>query len=129
MKLRALFSAVSAVLLVLTLACVVPAASKADRLPFHCSTKPWQDSFEVVKTRLERTEKRILWLLKAKKDVRVPAYEAYVADGDGTELATIRVKFHPDRRKFKAGTQFWAELPLDGVDVGEVGRIVIRARR
>jgi hypothetical protein len=129
MKTANLFRLLSAALLVLVAVCALPAAPRRESLPFQCFTQPWQASFEVVSTRLDKPGKRIVWVLKAKKDVRVPAYEAWLGDVDGVEQATRPVKFDPDRKKVKAGTRIEAVVTLGALSVSDFDRVIIRQRR
>ena len=98
------------------------------KVPFTCYTSVWDGPFEVVSTRYDRPGNKIIWVLRAKKEVRLAAYEAFVADPDGVEVDMIKIKFTPNTAKVKAGSQLQAVLPL-GFTAGEPAKITIRESR
>ena len=97
-------------------------------MPFACFTPAWAGSFKVLSTRYDKAANRVTWNLEAEKAGPVAAYEAYVVDGDGVQVDTIKVKFTPAVAKVKAGAKLRADLPL-GFTAGEPARITIRVRR
>jgi hypothetical protein len=135
MRFQPLFRLSSTVLLIglVSLATVSAApprrGPKEGEVPFFCSTQAWNDPFEVVSTRYEKAGNQIIWTLKAKKDIRVASYYAFLGDGDNVELATRSVKFTPDRANAKAGTQLQAVVSLGSLSPREVGNLTIRQRR
>ena len=98
------------------------------KIPFDCFTEVWDGSFEVVSSRYDRPGNKIIWVLRAKKEVRLAAYEAFVADPDGVEVDTIKLEFTPKTAKVKAGSKLQAVLPL-GLTAGEPAKITIRECR
>ncbi len=94
-------------------------------VPFACSTQAWDVPFEILATRYDKPGNRVIWTLRAKKDGPVAAYEAFVADPDGVEVDTIKVKLTPASVKIKAGKELQAILPL-GTTAGEPAKITIR---
>ena len=135
MNSRNLFRAFSAALLLasavspMVLADSAPARKPAEaKVPFDCFTQVWEGSFEVVSARYDKPGNRVIWTLRAKKDGPLAAYEAFVADPDGVEVDTMKVKFTPSGPKIKAGTQLQAVLSL-GTTAGEPAKITIRKCR
>ena len=135
MNSRNLFRAFSAALLLasavspMVLADSAPARKPAEaKVPFDCFTLAWDGSFEVVSTRYDKPGNRVIWTLRAKKDGPLAAYEAFVADPDGVEVDTIKVKITPASAKVKAGAKLQADLPL-GTTAGEPAKITIRLSR
>ena len=124
----------AALLLASALSSVVPADSPPARkpaeakVPFDCFTQVWEGSFEVVSTRYDKPGNRVIWTLRAKKDGPLAAYEAFVADPDGVEVDTMKVKFTPAGPKIKAGAKIEAVLSL-GTTEGEPSTITIRKCR
>src|SRR5437762_712993 len=100
-----------------------PRATKKAALPFLCFTEAWRGSFEVISARYERRANRVVWVLQAKKDMRLPACDAFLGDGDGVEQATVKVKWNPARDKVKAGTRLHATVTLGAVSAGDVARL------
>jgi hypothetical protein len=113
----------------LSLGLVLPGATGAGekaRLPFLCFTQAWDDSFEVLGARLDRNVNRVTWQLKARKNLRIAAYEAYLADSDGVEQATLKVKFEPNRVALKKGARINAVISLGALTTDDVTRLTIR---
>jgi hypothetical protein len=106
-----------------------PARKPAEaKVPFTCFTAVWEGTFELLSTRYDKPGNRVIWTLRAKKDGPLAAYEAFVADPDGVEVDTMKVKFTPAGPKIKAGTQLQAVLSL-GTTAGEPDKITIRKCR
>jgi hypothetical protein len=120
-------------LLALALPCAGPgqppaARAKKDSVPFQCITAPWNERFHIAGTRYDRPGRQVVWVLKARKDTRVSGYVALITDGDGVELATVKVKFDPDRPTVKAGRRLQAVVRIPASAGAEVARLLIRER-
>jgi hypothetical protein len=128
------FRFATALLLALALPCAGPGRphatqTKKDAVPFQCFTIPWHESFQVVSSHYERPGHRVVWVLRAKKDSRVPSCYAHLSDGDGMEMTRVKVKFAPDRPTVKAGVRIQAIVPVGAALAADVARIIVRERR
>ncbi len=113
----------------LLLALAVPCARAGDEPPFTCFTEAWDGTFELVSTRYDRKTNRLVWVLRTKKATSIKRYEAFLADGDGVELARIKIRFDPNRASFPAGKRIQAIISLGNVPSADLSRLTVRELR
>jgi hypothetical protein len=109
-----------------SLAAEKPQTARAKRLPFRCFTEVWNDPFKFGEPTLDRARASLTWVLVVKQDMPSARYEALLTDGDGVELATVTIKVTPKQPRWKAETRLHATVPLQGVEINNLCKVLIR---
>jgi hypothetical protein len=97
-------------------------------IPCMCFTQAWDQAFKVTGGRYDPARKELSWDLQAKQSGWHDSYEAFVADGDNVELATIEVKITPDDKLYKKGAKFRAVVALNDISAADAAKLTIRKR-
>lgn len=105
------------------------AESPQARFPFRCRTGEWNKDFEVSAPKYDRATGKLTWVLEAKKATRLGKYEAFVADSNGVEAATLEVTFTPKGAEHKAKTKITATVVVTNIDAENIDTITIQPKR
>jgi hypothetical protein len=103
-------------------------SSPPSKPPFLCYTEAWDSSFKLLSTRYDRKANRVIWTLEAKKDLSVKRYQAFIADGDGVETATLQITLDPKRPDYKKGSKIQAVVPLGNIALDDICKLTVQER-
>ncbi len=107
-----------------------PRAGSPNRPPFPCFTQVWNGDFEVAGPQYSAADRRLVWQLKARKQVQPPRYDSLGTNVDGIEQVVAQVRFTPAQEEYEEGAVIQAVVQLpDDRDIDDLSKLVIRARR
>jgi hypothetical protein len=95
-------------------------------LPFQCDTEQLDPYFVVKEPSYNKKTAQLVWTLQARKNVRLPRFQAFITDPDGVEVDTIRLLVTPNVPRLEAGKSIRLTLSLKHVDLERVRLITIR---